>query len=114
MAQVTGAYLDGIAEGRAFLKANPNLTHAEIKTCMENAAANMRRHAFAMKDCYKGQRDFWRYQIERNTLRECLGVTIYPCDTSVDGMRYCAHTKNGLVRADTLAGIKELIKYDLK
>ena len=61
---INGAYLDGIAEGRSFLKANPNLTLEDMKRCYQNACENVKRHNFAMKDCFKGERDFWKNQLK--------------------------------------------------
>jgi len=42
--------------------------------------------------------------------RNYLGVNIYPADENASGMRWVALTPSGTVRADTLAGIKRLIK----
>lgn len=61
---INGAYLEGIAEGRSFLKANPDLTLEDIQTCYANACENVKRHSFAMKDCFKGERDFWSNQLK--------------------------------------------------
>lgn len=65
MQQVTGAYLDGIQEGRSFLKQNPTMTTQEMKRCKENAQELMRQHSYAMKDCFRGERDFWANQIKQ-------------------------------------------------
>jgi hypothetical protein len=62
--QVSGAYVDGIIEGRQFLKANPWMTAVDKQRCMENAAENMRRHSGLMRDAFKGERDFWRNQLK--------------------------------------------------
>lgn len=51
--QVTSAYLDGIKEGRDFLKNFPS-------------EAAMRIHSGVMKEFYKGQRDFWKNQPTRS------------------------------------------------
>lgn len=50
--QVSGAYVEGITEGRQFLKANPGMTDAD-----------KRRHSGLMRDAFKGERDFWRNQL---------------------------------------------------
>ena len=60
---INGAYLDGIAEGRALLKANPDI---DILKCYQNACKNVKRHQFAMKDCFKGERDFWKNQLNKD------------------------------------------------
>jgi len=45
--------------------------------------------------------------------REYKGYTIYPCDLNSSGMRYYAHGIDGYLRADTLAGIKQLITKEI-
>lgn len=61
---VTGAYIDGVKEGRAFFDANPDLTLEEMERELSSATRLMRSHSDAMKDCFKGQRDFWKNQIK--------------------------------------------------
>lgn len=63
--QVTGAYLDGIAEGRRFLKANSDMTLEDMQHALRIAKINVTRHSYAMKDCFKGERDFWKNQIKK-------------------------------------------------
>lgn len=63
MENVTGAYLDGIADARQFLKTNPDLTLEEMEACLNNAKVLVRCTSFAMKDFHKGERDFWKNQI---------------------------------------------------
>lgn len=58
------SYLDGITEGHSFLKENPDLTIDELKNCEANAKINMQRHSGAMRDCFRGERDFWKNQIK--------------------------------------------------
>ena len=65
---INGAYLDGIGEGRGFLKANPDLTREEMQGCLDNAKENMKRHSFAMKDYFRGERDFWKNQLKKESL----------------------------------------------
>lgn len=67
MSQITGAYLDGIAEGRSFLKANPSVSQnvTTMQLLRKNAQDCMRNHSGAMKDCFKGERDFWNNQIKK-------------------------------------------------
>lgn len=60
---ITGAYLDGIAEGRSFLKANPDMTVEDMLHALEIAKINVARHSYAMKDYFRGERDFWINQI---------------------------------------------------
>lgn len=62
--QATGAYLDGVAEGRRLLKANPQITLDDMEAYERAAGICMRRHSDAMRDCFKGERDFWRNQIK--------------------------------------------------
>lgn len=45
-------------------------------------------------------------------VREYMGVCIYPCEINASGMRWYALGKDGYLKADTLAGIKQLIKQD--
>jgi hypothetical protein len=42
--------------------------------------------------------------------RTYKGVTICPAGKNSSGIRWTALTKRGFLRADTLAGIKQLIK----
>lgn len=62
---ITGAYIDGIKEGRSFLNANHGLTLEEMKKELDSSARLMRSHSDAMKDYFKGQRDFWKNQIKK-------------------------------------------------
>lgn len=41
---------------------------------------------------------------------EYKGYFIFPCKANSSGMKYYTLTDNGIVKADTLKGIKELIK----
>jgi len=64
---LNGAYLDGIAEGRSFLNANPSVKgdKTTMQMLMRNAQDCMRTHSGAMKDCFRGERDFWNNQIKK-------------------------------------------------
>lgn len=47
-----------------------------------------------------------------NKIRNYFGVNIYRAGTNSSGIRWVATTDNGdNLKADTLAGIKELIKH---
>lgn len=59
---ITGAYLDGISEGRSLLSNFPNI---DKEQALRNATINMKRHSGAMKDCFRGERDFWRNQLKK-------------------------------------------------
>lgn len=63
--QITGAYLNGIKEGRSFLKANPDISRADMEEIAWNCNTNANRHSGAMADCFRGERDFWRNQIKK-------------------------------------------------
>lgn len=65
MTQVTEAYLLGIKEGREYLKRFPDFTPSEIRTEIENLNRAIDRHSGTMKECFQGQRDFWRNQIKK-------------------------------------------------
>lgn len=43
-------------------------------------------------------------------MKTYMGITIYRCSANSSGMRWFALTDSGRVMADTLAGVKELIK----
>ena len=47
-------------------------------------------------------------------IHEYMGCTIYNCDINSSGMRWSAIGKNGMLKADTLRGIKKLIKEDVQ
>lgn len=47
-------------------------------------------------------------------IRKYKGYDIFPHDFNSMGLKYYAYGNNGKLRADTLAGIKELINEDLK
>lgn len=47
-------------------------------------------------------------------VREYMGVFIYPCGINASGMRWYALGREGYLKANTLAGIKQLIKQDKK
>ena len=40
------------------------------------------------------------------------GYEIYKCDVNSGGMKYYTRTNNGILRADSLEGIKRLIRRD--
>ncbi len=62
MKTVSTAYIDGIREGREVFSQHrylcPKIEHESFK----NLALS---HSGAMKDFYKGQRDFWKNQIKK-------------------------------------------------
>lgn len=61
---ITEAYLDGIKEGRQFLEKYPDACPVhEYEICKELA----RTHSNEMKDMFRGQRDFWKNQMEKGT-----------------------------------------------
>lgn len=41
-----------------------------------------------------------------------MNITIFPAAYNASGIRWNAIGKNGILKADTLAGIKQLIKAD--
>ena len=55
----------GIKEGRDFLKSFPDISLEEMQSCEQIAAINMKSNANEMRDCFKGERDFWRNQIKK-------------------------------------------------
>lgn len=46
-------------------------------------------------------------------LKTYKGYSIYQCERNSSGMKYYCHGANGYLRADTLAGIKQLINEEL-
>lgn len=64
---INGAYLDGIKEGRVFLKNFPEQSNNrdDIKKHIANAKENIERHSGAMRDCFRGNRDFWQNQLKK-------------------------------------------------
>ena len=42
-------------------------------------------------------------------IRTYKGYDIFTCDYNASGMKYYTRTEKGILRADTLAGIKSLI-----
>jgi len=63
-ATYTQAYIIGIKEGRSFLDNNPDLTTTEKRECLDTAKRLMKQYSGCMKDCFKGERDFWKLQIK--------------------------------------------------
>ena len=48
-------------------------------------------------------------------IRKYMGTNIYPCELNSSGMRwYAIPRKCGCLRADTLCGIKELIRREAR
>lgn len=47
-------------------------------------------------------------------MRRYKGYDIYPHDYNSSGMKYYTYGKDGKLRADTLAGIKDLINGDIE
>ena len=45
-------------------------------------------------------------------VRTYKGYDIFPCERNASGMKYYCLGINGILRADTLAGIKQLINED--
>ena len=62
---VSQAYLEGISEGRSFLKSNPDMTVIEMKRARNDCTELMRSHSDVTKEAFKGERDFWSNQIKR-------------------------------------------------
>ncbi len=62
--QVSSAYLDGITEGRQFLRDNPSISPQDMVELANNARVNMMGHSGLMRDCFKGQHDFWLNQLK--------------------------------------------------
>lgn len=52
----------------------------------------------------------WWTRIGGRVMRTYMGVSIWRCGLNSSGMRWYAMTVSGTVRADTLKGVKELIK----
>jgi len=68
IATVTDSYLLGIKEGRALLRSLPESPtldelHRFAANCTDLLAMGQSRE---MADMYRGERDFWRNQIERS------------------------------------------------
>jgi len=40
------------------------------------------------------------------------GVIVHRCDTNSSGMKYYAYTDKGVVKSDTLRGVKKLINFN--
>lgn len=49
-------------------------------------------------------------QKQMNTVRRYMGINIYRVGINSSGMRWTANAGNGRLLADTLVGIKQLIK----
>ena len=62
--QVTGAYLNGIREGRELLSNFPNTFDAEHE--YKQAKQAVRQFSGVMKDFHLGLRDFWLNQLKIN------------------------------------------------
>ena len=66
---VSQAYLLGISDGRETLKLFQQQGMADLATFKAELAncEAMMRQGFAgdMRDCFKGERDFWRNQVKR-------------------------------------------------
>ena len=70
---VSDDYLLGISEGRTFLRAWPEYNRGEAMTvddmrqCEAACSANMARgFSGAMREVFRGERDFWRNQIRKH------------------------------------------------
>lgn len=63
---VTAAYLLGIKEGRAFLRANPGLSIDGMRACLATSQLLL-RSGFSgdVAEMFRGERDFWKNQIKR-------------------------------------------------
>lgn len=64
MKEVTSAYLDGIKEGRNMYNQHSYLDPAHE---LESFNILVKSHSGAIKDFYKGQRDFWKNQLKKET-----------------------------------------------
>ena len=62
MTQYTSAYIDGIKEGRELFT---QFGYLDANEEYESCKRLMRTHSGAMKDFFKGQRDFWKNQIKK-------------------------------------------------
>lgn len=65
MIAISDAYILGIKEGRAMLKACPDMSKDDMRAAMGNCTVLMREHSQPMKDVFKGERDFWKNQLEK-------------------------------------------------
>jgi len=53
--------------------------------------------------------------MQSTEIREYMGTNIYSCELNSSGMRwYASSRKGGYLRADTLYGIKELIRREAR
>lgn len=62
---VSQAYIEGIKEGRAYLKAFPDQTPEDIKHHLSNIRKTMRYASPTVKEILKGERDFWTNQLKK-------------------------------------------------
>lgn len=67
MQLVSDSYIQGIKEGRSFLQNNPDLTREEMQSCAAQCARLMRDHVQPLRDMFKGERDFWRNQLKKES-----------------------------------------------
>jgi len=63
--QISSAYIDGIKEGRNLLRANPDMTRTEMEMRLITLNVLCKNHSYAMKDFFKGERDFWKNQLKK-------------------------------------------------
>lgn len=61
---ISRAYILGIKEGRSMYDRFPD---TDKRQAMINAAALMRTHSGVMRDIFRGERDFWKHQLEKES-----------------------------------------------
>lgn len=62
---VTLEYLEGIKDGRAMLRCQPDMTAQDIEGLLENCTTLLKMgFAQPMRDMYRGERDFWKQQLK--------------------------------------------------
>lgn len=64
MKTVSESYIQGISEGRAYLKEFPNQTADDIKHHLVNIRATINFSALEVKEILRGERDFWINQLK--------------------------------------------------
>lgn len=63
--QISEAYVLGIKEGRSFLTSCPDMTLTEMRDARDAARRNAGTHGGEMAELFRGERDFWRNQINK-------------------------------------------------
>lgn len=62
---ISQAYILGIKEGRALLKANPDFNRDDMMAILDNIKSTLKMgFASDVAEMLRGERDFWKHQLK--------------------------------------------------